>query len=1429
MEVAKSTAKAIFISDLFCNFSRILIFTALLVDEGVLPFLLHIMDAQPADEVISRITESIANMSINRKNRREISSSGIASRLLLLFDRGSSATKSNALLIMGNLLSSGLFHDKVANTATISNILENLLDIHFPKQFNAVSYCLCQLSKNEVSCEVLVQCGVIPTVLGFLRDAPTDSVDYLWTVLVNIAQSRSFFDPLVAHIPLLLDAMFEEVKFEQASRHQQWAVAMICFYLTVNGSLQEYLDPQLMESFIKTVKLLLVARTSEPSVQLACAAVLINFAAQCPESRSLILSTDLIELFYQVGLDDDRLNVRFAAILYLVSNEENCCYRLLELGIHKLLISMQDTFQRLISGAVSRRKKEKRYVKGQSLADLHQYLNGSKSFGGPESTDTTAIPASNLATGIARTSGGTGSEYDPQSEGELGKELTSAIIHNIALKRPTLAPGVLSMVLALSKNCMSLRVLHCVRALAMMSVHSKSKVALSKESRRIIPMLTVSMRSGCAEAEKVQYYAAIILCNTLALTLDKSLLQELAKDRGAVEDLVVVTLLRINSVTTKEILGKTFFNLLGRQEVREVLILQRDILSAILELAKIPYTDILELCMRTVYNITCELKSGSGVDQVFAARLSTMKVPSMMISRLVYSKENPTPGSLSTRSVRLLLGMALANMSFQKVLVLELSQIRGKPMEQLNQSSVASTNAREELGELTSTAIVANPVADAMYRVFVLGSDEATYCSVVTLYNLSRYPDCRMLAGTKALDLLNEVLRAEASSVLCRKLCISAICNFSLMAEFHEQLTQSSVRNIVEIISAPHIAMTLKIDALQAAYNLITLYAPSKAVFVNFGLISAMWKVMKVSSGAAGNRDEGSQDDGAASGDTSNKKAAAVDNGDTSDGNGGVVVDEDQLFLIVAHALKDLCEDCGTDINILRKMMTDGVMNIVLKLAKIERVELKIDMSFCIYFLTRGQENMKVLKRDSVDIVFWLTLQDMMSSHDLILRNVSRAMRSFSTGAEECKVLVKQERFFNVLKELVKSKNEDVLWQTAGLVYNIMHVESCRKKLLERGLIATIFELAASGYDHVKHVCSACLHMIPDSLPNIDDPMALELVLCLLEAQGDKFSEISEKPLDVLTYPLPPVHSDSKFLHMWSNFVASWAPYSCIVDNFFTAAYVPSESLRFNVDIPMVTQDPASISCTEKHRKMQDSDFEFSKEDGGGSTAAHSTSFVGQMNSHVHHISSESHDEALDTHGRNHLHPYHAVALSPPPAVQLPPPSFSDISQSIIESRQSLSRTQSGKPQTPQSWANTDSRVSTAVASPKVPNRSSPIMSRQQSRFAAQDQHKSLLLARSTASLVSNQPKVTLPLLKPPARLPNDTLDAIRRSGSRQNTSGKSQREQIQASSSLSEPFGAGSRSLQTSASLPDFPAAAFSYHPVMGQNQSHRQQQPLR
>lgn len=1128
VDIGKSVLRAIFVADVYNNFSRLNQFTSLLVDEGLLPFILHLIDTHPTNEIFRITTESLANLSINRKNRREIASCGISSRLTQLFDCGSSETRAATLLLTGNLLSSGLFYDKVANSTTIAYILDNLLDHKYPKQFNAVSYCLCQLSKNESSCEVLVSCSIIPIILGFIRKAPQDSLDYLWTVVVNISYFDHFFQFLVENICLLLQELFEEIRFDASNLHQQMCIGKICFNLSKQPSFNGCLDQGLVELFVRILKSLFSSKRTINQVKLSALISLINFANYCPPSRSIILSEDLIDCFYSVGLEDDQLNVKYVGLINIISNEENCCFRLLELGVQKLLVSLQESFQRLSDGAVKDQRKSKKYKKGQSVQDLNQIINFGSEF---EKSSTLT-------------------ETDPENSfslndfGELGKELTASIIHNLALKRPILSPGVLSTILSLAKNCKTVRVLHCVRALANMSVHSKSRLSISKESKRIIPLLTVIMRCGCDEAEKVQHYCAIILCNILALSLEKGLLFELVKT-GAVVDLMVVTLLRINEVSTKLTLGKALFNLLGRNEIRESLVLQIDTLSAIIELTKVEFVDLLELCMRAIFNITCDLKSGSGLDANYATKLISLKVPSLLISKLVYSPD--LPGSMSTRPIRLLIGMALANMSFNRNLVYEIIRSEAK-------------------------------IADALNRIHVLGSEEATYCSIVILFNLSKVPECRVLASSKALSLLVEVLNSE-TTLLCTKLCVSTICNFSNIQVFHDQLTSLALKPIVNIISSPQLHKSIKIEAVQAVYNLVKLYPSSRSLFVEEELISAIWRLLKVSGGSKNYNIK----------ETSNESNTS-ENELISNGDEVTDEDEERLIILVSHIIKEICEE-SNQISTIRKLLTDGIMNVILKLSKIELIEIKVDMAFSIYSLTKGTENLKILKRDCIDILFWLTIHDTLGTFDLILKNVSRTLRSFSTGAEESIVLVKQERFFAVLKELIKSKNEDVLWQTAGAIHNIMHNESCLKKLLEHNLIQIIFDIASSGYSHVKHVCSACLHMIPDSMPNLEDPMALELVLCLLEAEGDKFSEIGEKPMDVLPYQLENRYSESKLVHQSTNFTCSWSPLTCVVDNLFSPSliYVPNScTIKANLH----PNDPQSISSTERHKKISASDYE---------------------------------------------------------------------------------------------------------------------------------------------------------------------------------------------------------------------------------------------
>eukprot|EP01038_Epipyxis_sp_PR26KG_P005363 gene5363-7438_t len=1155
VDVSKSVIKATFISEAFMSFSRVNIYSSMLCDEGVIPLLLHMMDSHSFDEnILSRCTEAIANLSVNRKNRREIASSGIASRLGTIFMNGSSQARASTLLIMGNLLSSGLFHDKVAHNHTISNILDNLLDLNYPKQFLAVTYCICQLSRVHSSCEVMIDCRVIPIVLGYIRKAPPGSTEFLWMLLVNISKHRDFFLALVSEIELLIEEISYVIKCLPNTSHQHEVVS-ISLNMSMRFELSTYMNQEQVIKFVNAMKLAFSSEFVTFSVQDAALATLINFALYCPSARSPLLGSDLISLFLDVGIQNEQLNIKYISLLNIISNEENCCYRLLELGAQAFIVSLQESFGKSSKSLASDKKNNHNEAKRGSTSNN----NNNNNF------DTTNSISNN-------------------NEGELsvevGFDLSAATLHNIALKRAILVPGVLTSIMALSKNTKELRVLHCTRALAKMSEHPKSKIALNKEAKKIIPLLTVIMRCGCKEAEKVQHYSAIVICNILSMVIDKGLLKDLIKS-GAVVDLVVVTLLRINSITTKEALGKAFFNLLTVPDIRENLVMQQDMLASVMELAKIEYVDLLELCVRTFYNITCQLKSGSGFEDSFSSKLIALNVPTFMLAKLNYSPSQS--GALSNQAIKLLLGMSIANMSFNKQLVIDLC--RQAPVSKSSNNNKSSSSSEPSL-----------TVANALRRVYVLNIEEAIYCCCVTIFNISMIPDCRVLAGsTTALELLVDVLKRDSCSVLCMKLAIAAMCNFSLMPEFQEQMSAVALSSIVSVIGAPQFHMSVKVDAVQTIYNLVTMYPQSRVALIECEGIIALWKMLKILGGSSSNNPAptGNNPD--------NQSASPVNKGqknlnnnnsnnNTNNNDAGSVlsindcdvpVDEESALVLIAHIVKDLCGDVQSDIKVEKKIMSGGVMNIILKLAKIEMPLLKLFMSNAIYAMSRGGEIMKVLKWDAIDILFWLTLYDTLGLHDTILRNVSRALRNFSCLAEESRVLLKQERFFPVIKALIKSKNEDVLWQTAGVLYNMMRIEANLKPLLEKGLVQLIFEIASSGFQSVKHICSACLHMIPDNMPNMEDPLVLELVLALLEAHGDKFSEYEWMNLGTL------------FKHVWTDFTANWTTLTCPVDSIFSPSLLTEPFVKNTIELTSLTQmDQIAIIPPEKILSKNYNNFE---------------------------------------------------------------------------------------------------------------------------------------------------------------------------------------------------------------------------------------------
>ena len=110
----------------------------------------------------------------------------------------------------------------------------------------------------------------------------------------------------------------------------------------------------------------------------------------------------------------------------------------------------------------------------------------------------------------------------------------------------------------------------------------------------------------------------------LATKFDKAIMEEMVSN-GTIVDLVVVTLLRVNSISTKESLGRALFNLMSPLETRMKMATELDVLSATLDLARIESLDLLEICVRSVYNLSCQLPNNPSMAKL-SKKFSQLKV-----------------------------------------------------------------------------------------------------------------------------------------------------------------------------------------------------------------------------------------------------------------------------------------------------------------------------------------------------------------------------------------------------------------------------------------------------------------------------------------------------------------------------------------------------------------------------------------------------------------------------------------------------------------------------------------------------------------------------------------------------------------------------------------------------------------------------------
>ena len=954
-------------------------------------------------------------------------------------------------------LSRSYLHDKIGNPKSVGTIIK-MLDPTNARQFVAVAYCLSQIAKSKASIDVMMEMECVPVMCGLLNavsdvkegmaknpllfasqnvtaededstfsrqlEILKDGVSYLWEILANISIEPSHMASIAGRVQIVRQIQREAEKPLEPPEHSCNDES------TSSDEFTDYMSPEILP-------------------------FLLNFT--CIKNLQNLTSADIII--------DLCLAVRS---IFCKANGPS---------LHKVRM---DTATILVNLACTMRFSRKTILgpdlinnidnKGQDDTELNmQYIKLVSIISNEENC---CIPlmdqgAQKLLVQLL------------DNKNSLAKDLVASAFHNMSLKRALFVPGQLQTMLEISRGTKSLRLLWVVRALANMSAKNKPRTTLAKE-RNVIPVLAKLMRGGCDDADRVQRYCAFAICNILSSHVDRGIIDELIKNK-TIADIVVVTLLRINSGFTKEALSRALFNFLSRGETREIMIGKGgkddlDLLGAILELAKIELLDLLAISVRIIYNISCEISNPT-----YAAKLSALSIPTQLIARVTHNPH--VHGAKANNEIKLMSSMAMANMSFDENLARSMAIDRSFP--------------------------------DAAMTIYKLHSDEGLYCINTVIFKISFFEECISMADSPAVTVLVDTLGKNL--INCTQLAIGSLCNFSLHEAFYAQLTAAAMKGVVEILSSPQIAMPIKLDCLHFVYNLVTVYPQSRAAAIEANCVPALAKLLKA-------------------------------------------VDGNDVLCVIGRVIMELSTE---SVGYVSKLLSDGIMPAILKMAKLEIPTIKYDIARAMYNMTIITEplyTMKVLKWDSIDILFWLTLHDCLDLYDPIKQHCVRALRNFTLHKNEALLLCNEDRLVTIMKALIKTTHLDVLSQIAAFIYNLLAIDECKAIMLKRGVIDLVFDVARCGVESVRHICSACLHMCPDDMPDMENPEVLSLVMCLLEADGDMFGEMGLRAVEQLEYLLGSTSIGTGFSHEGTDFSGHWVTLVCEVDAVFSPGSVPLET-----------------------------------------------------------------------------------------------------------------------------------------------------------------------------------------------------------------------------------------------------------------------------
>ncbi|GMH76078.1 hypothetical protein TrST_g9441 [Triparma strigata] len=400
-----------------------------------------------------------------------------------------------------------------------------------------------------------------------------------------------------------------------------------------------------------------------------------------------------------------------------------------------------------------------------------------------------------------------------RQEFEEAKMCASAMFYNLSLKKVLSDHGFLDALIATANtsDTSSPRLVWCAQTFSNLSTYPRGRTMFGKEIVKVAPCLAQMMRSGHKEASVIQRHCAIALCNSLSVWLKSSDIEEM-KEKGVVQDLIVVSVLRVNVDYIKETLAKALFNLLITKDTRELMVNQ-GIMSSLIRLTKqVQTSEVISLCVTALQNLTCEEKLSS----TYADTLMEMNAIHVLVVQTV------TP--MAHIEVKKMCGSALSNLS---------------RLPTTHHYFVKEPNLCHALIKISS----------------IRHSEEWVEKCAEVIWNLTAHTDNHQaLLDQNVVQCIGHII--ENGNAACRVLGVCSLANLSTNPAGYQQVSEDGMFILVATMKHTFMPIETKMNALRAVCNLVVEYPESRKTAVEEDLVPSLGMMMKSLMGAGGDGNE---------------------------------------------------------------------------------------------------------------------------------------------------------------------------------------------------------------------------------------------------------------------------------------------------------------------------------------------------------------------------------------------------------------------------------------------------------------------------------------------------------------------------------------------------------------------------------------------